>query len=57
MKCKFIGKDGVMGLKKGAVYEVITSIQCNLLWVTWGDNSCPYRNLESFLKNWEVVKS
>lgn len=55
MKFKFIGKDGSMGLKKGSIYEIKTSITHNLLWVTWNNNSCPYKNLESFLKNWEKV--
>ena len=53
---KFIGENGSMGLKKGRVYEIKTSISHDLLWVTWDDNSCPYKNLETFLQNWEEVK-
>ena len=53
MKFKFIGKDGSMGLKKGTVYEIKTFIRHNLLWATWNDNSCPYKNVETFLVNWE----
>lgn len=53
MKFKFIGKDGSLGLRKGAVYTIRTSIQNNLLWVNWGNDFCPYRNLEAFFRNWE----
>ena len=55
IKARFIGKDGSMGLKKGDVYEIRTSIQYGLLWVIWNENSCPYRNLESFLRNWKLI--
>ena len=55
MKFRFIGKDGSMGLKKGSIHTIKTSIKQNLLWVTWEDNSCPYSNLEKFFENWEMV--
>ena len=56
MKFRFIGKDGSMGLKKGSIHTIKTSIKQNLLWVTWEDNSCPYTNLEKFFENWEMVR-
>ena len=55
MKFKFIGADGSMGLKKNSVHIIKTSIKQELLWITWEDNSCPYKNLEAFFKNWEMV--
>ena len=56
MKCEFIGKDGSMGLKKGNIYNIKTTITQNLLWVHWDRNGCLYSNLEKFLENWKVIK-
>lgn len=55
LKFKFIGKDGSMGLKRGSIHTIKTSIHKNLLWVTWEKSFCPYKSLEAFLKNWEMV--
>lgn len=57
MKFKFIGTDGSMGLKKNSIHTIRTSIANNLLWATWENNSCPYKNLEAFLANWEMVSA
>ena len=54
MKFKFIGADGSMGLKKGEVYELKTSIISGILQVRWRKEfCCPYSSLEKFLENWE----
>ena len=63
MKAKFIGKD-YLGFKYGKYYEIKT--ECNIVNINGNKKSClcvydknssswcPYSNLETMLKNWEI---
>ena len=58
-KARFIGRDKSMGFRNGKVYlltsECIDSI-INVVTVGGGHKLwCPYSNIESFLKNWDII--
>ena len=52
----FIGMDGSMGFKRGETYTIELSYDDNRDWliVRSGRLWCPYSNLTSLLKNWQV---
>ena len=52
----FIGTDGSMGFKRGEIYTIELSYDDNRDWliVRSGRLWCPYSNLTSLLKNWEI---
>ena len=52
----FIGADGSRGFKRGEVYTIELSYDDNRDWliVRSGRLWCPYSNLTSLLKNWEI---
>ena len=52
----FIGADGSMGFKRGETYTIELSYDNNRDWliVRSGRLWCPYSNLTSLLKNWQI---
>lgn len=52
----FIGADGSMGFRRGETYTIELSYDDNRDWliVRSGRLWCPYSNLTSLLKNWEI---
>lgn len=52
----FIGADGSMGFRRGEAYTIELSYDDNRDWliVRSGRLWCPYSNLTSLLKNWEI---
>ena len=63
-KAMFIGKDGSMGFKHGAIYIIETHLKSTSFfskkaWIWVRDiqsgNQCPYESLESMLVNWELL--
>lgn len=61
MKLRFIGKDGLMNLKHGQVYEVISfEVVNDYIRVMWKDNGylcfCLYSSLSALCANWSDVK-
>lgn len=60
LKAKFIGKDSC-GFKHNEIYEIDTVFDPYngkiMLWVKYnGKLKCPYESLNSFIKNWEIIK-
>ena len=56
MNLKFIGEDGSMGLKHGAVYDLNVFVNHTHVCVEWFDGNefrqCPYSSPASFAANW-----
>ena len=59
MICKFIGKNGSLGLRNGEYYniniikkkeKILAFIEKSYKYIT----ECPYDNQDLFLKNWEI---
>lgn len=52
----FVGADGSMGFRRGESYTIELSYDDNRDWliVRSGRLWCPYSNLTSLLKNWQV---
>ena len=69
MKAKFIGKSSY-GFEHGKIYEIRSEIMVTriggpvfgenvpsiCIYHTKSNSFCPYKNLESLVKNWEFVK-
>lgn len=58
---KFIGKDSAQGFKKNKTYFLEVPDTSKSEWKiiiqnTTGAEWCPYNSLETFLKNWKVLK-
>lgn len=53
MKLRFIGKDGSMGLRHGAIYSVMVYGSKEFIWVEWNEGACPYSSPKGFAENWE----
>lgn len=57
MKMKFIGKDGSLGYKFGAIYDIkIETIGDYIYVLSEGHLRCPYSSLEKLLENWQEIK-
>lgn len=54
MFCKFVGKDGSMGLKHGRVYDCILTEKHGYYWMIWDEGECPYYTMQSLRRNWEL---
>lgn len=61
LKARFIGKDKSMGFSYNKIYNLKTECK-NLVagpsicvYNTRGDQWCPYRSMETFLDNWEIL--
>ena len=54
MYLKFIGENGSMGLAHGRIYDVEIENRNGFIWVyvSYGEQSCPYSSPQSFAKNW-----
>lgn len=52
---KFVGKTSC-GFISGRTYIIYTEVKHNLLWVHDSNSNadCPYKCLETFLKNWRI---
>ena len=58
MTAIFIGKDGSMGYRHGAQYDLKSDIRGDMMFIkAVGTNlrPCPYSNLEAFLANWTII--
>lgn len=61
MYLRFIGTDGLLGLRHGEVYKVRVLQGCDLFYVCvkggWiSEIICPYETLVGFAKNWALPK-
>ena len=59
MNLRFIGTDGSLGLRNGAMYKVKLITAGKYLIATintefCGKISCPYGSVQAFAKNWEL---
>ena len=59
MKLRFIGTDGSLGLKHGAIYNVtlktIDRYVVAIIKTGWiSETICPYGSMQAFAKNWEI---
>lgn len=70
MFARFIGKNGSMGLTKGAIYDIELKTINSFIFVSWKvyeesalfgflsahEKTCPYGSFKKFTENWEVVE-
>ena len=56
-KAKFIGTDGILGLRKGSIYNISLVKQTDYpLMIRIEDvGICPYKAIVDFLGNWEMI--
>ena len=56
---KFIGKDGSMGFKNGEIYKLKSKCENNKIIVKTANDKlfCPYKSIESFLRNWKIKEN
>lgn len=65
IRAKYIGKDGDLGYRKGEKYTLVTWFSKRLFGDSYlvvkrlgfENSKCPYRTLELFLSNWEIIKN
>lgn len=59
MLARFIGKDGSMGFKNGEIYKLKSKCANNKIIVKTTNDKlfCPYKSIESFLRNWEIKEN
>lgn len=61
MIAKFIGEDKSMGFRNGKEYQIETYVAGSrkvsfiFVRVVGTKVSCPYRNMEKILENWEIM--